>query len=73
MAYIVCALYKRRIMAAFRRPIRILMPLSLAFASDTLYANQSLDLVVRVNVLIGTTGPDVNYGGVCPWVAPPMA
>lgn len=30
------------------------------------------EAVDDVNVLIGTTGPEIKYGGVCPWVTPPF-
>src|SRR5580704_11792146 len=39
-------------------------------ASDALIPADN-DPVDKVNVIIGTTGPTVNYGGVCPWVTPP--
>ena len=43
----------------------------LLFAVMTLRALGDSDPVDQVNVIIGTTGPTVNYGGVCPWVTPP--
>lgn len=45
----------------------------LALSQTALLAAGALDPVDKVNPIIGTTGPAgvANYGGVCPWVAPP--
>jgi predicted alpha-1,2-mannosidase len=40
-------------------------------AHAALFAARAVEPVDKVNVLIGTTGPKINYGGVCPWVTPP--
>ncbi|MDE3100157.1 MAG: GH92 family glycosyl hydrolase [Verrucomicrobiota bacterium] len=47
----------------------------LLLAPAALLSAQTPDLVDKVNPIIGTTGPTgtANYGGVCPWVAPPHA
>jgi predicted alpha-1,2-mannosidase len=43
----------------------------LFLAQAALLAAPAVEPVDKVNVLIGTTGPKINYGGVCPWVTPP--
>lgn len=47
----------------------------IALFAVSLSAAVAPDLADRVDVIIGTTGPQgrVNYGGVCPWVSPPFA
>ena len=55
--------------------MRYLMLTAFVLTQATLPVGAALDPADKVNPIIGTTGPIgvVNYGGVCPWVAPPHA
>jgi predicted alpha-1,2-mannosidase len=51
--------------------MRLLFLSSLVFVHSALLAAHATEPVDKVNVFIGTTGPKIQYGGVCPWVTPP--